>query len=324
MNGRSDSGPDRDPTTRPDGSGHGRARDRSGPYPADSGPDAGDPGGDHGGPAGPGPDPGGHGHDDHEHEHRSRWPLVTGIGAAGLYGGVAIALLGATTEVFPPVIGVGLAVLGTIVLLAGVAGWVDETFLAPAREAETSGKSRESYVSTTALFLATDVSTFGALFVYYFFVRVGAWPPQEVPTLLSSLVAINTLILVTSSVTFHYAHEALDEGHRRRFLGLLGTTLLLGVVFLAGQAYEYYEFVVHEGFTLADGVFGSAFYGLTGLHGLHVTLGVGGLAVLCWRGLRGHYGPDRDTSVATVGLYWHFVDAVWLFLVAVVYLGTAL
>ncbi|WP_306058223.1 cytochrome c oxidase subunit 3 [Natronococcus wangiae] len=262
-------------------------------------------------------------HGDHdEHEHESKWPLIAALGAGGLYSGIAIALLGAAAGVVPPVVGVAIAVFGAIGLLAGVAGWIDQAFLGAARERH--GKSRESYVSTTMLFLTTDVSTFGALFVYYFFLRVGGWPPEELPPLVTSLVLINTLILLTSSVTFHYAHEALHDGNRRRFLGLLGTTLVLGIVFLGGQAYEYYEFVVHEGFALTTGIFGSAFFGLTGLHGLHVTLGVGGIAVVLWRGLRRDYGPDHDASVTTVSLYWHFVDFVWVFLVLVLYVGAAL
>jgi cytochrome c oxidase subunit 3 len=260
-------------------------------------------------------------HDDHDH--RSRWPLIAAAGAAGLYGGVAVSILGAETALVPPLIGISLAVVGTIVLLAGLAGWIEQAFLAPTRETLGAPKSRESYVSTTLLFLATDVSTFGALFVYYFFVRIGSWPPEELPPLLGSLVLVNTAILVASSVTVHYAHESLEDGNRRRFLALLGTTLGLGLVFLVGQAYEYYEFVTAEGFTLASGVFGTAFFGLTGLHGFHVTLGVAGIAVLCWRALRGHYGPARDTSVATVSLYWHFVDAVWLVLVVVLYVGAS-
>ncbi|ELY84201.1 cytochrome c oxidase subunit 3 [Natrinema gari] len=264
------------------------------------------------------------GRGDHdEHDHRSRWPLVAAAGAAGLYGGIAVFILGDETGLVPPLLGVGLAVAGTIGLLAGIAGWVNQAFLAPARDERGPRKSRESYVSTTLLFLTTDVSTFAALFIYYFVVRIGAWPPSELPPLLGSLVIVNTGLLVASSVTFHYAHRALEREHRRRFLGLLGATLALGLVFLAGQAYEYYEFVAHDGFTLASGFFGTAFFGLTGLHGLHVALGIGGIAVLCWRAGRGHYGPDRDTSITTVSLYWHFVDAVWLFLVVVLYVGAS-
>ncbi|QCW02018.1 heme-copper oxidase subunit III [Natrinema pallidum] len=264
------------------------------------------------------------GRGDHdEHDHRSRWPLVAAAGAAGLYGGVAVSIFGDETGLVPPLFGVGLAVTGTIVLLAGIAGWVDQAFLAPARDERRPRKSRASYVSTTLLFLTTDVSTFGALFIYYFVVRIGAWPPAELPPLLGSLVIVNTGLLVASSVTFHYAHRALEHENRRRFLGLLGATLALGLLFLTGQAYEYYEFVAHEGFTLTSGFFGTAFFGLTGLHGLHVALGIGGIAVLWWRAVRGHYGRDRDTSITTVSLYWHFVDAVWLFLVVVLYAGAS-
>ena len=79
--------------------------------------------------------------------------------------------------------------------------------------------------------------------------------------------------------------------------------------------------LVVEGFGLQTGVFGSAFYGLTGLHGFHVFLGVVMLAVVFGRALRGAYGPGRDTSVATASLYWHFVDAVWLLLVTLLYVG---
>jgi cytochrome c oxidase subunit 3 len=119
----------------------------------------------------------------------------------------------------------------------------------------------------------------------------------------------------------HLAHGALESDRRRRFVGWLAATVGLGVVFVAGQVFEYYEFVAHESFTLSSGVFASAFFGLTGLHGLHVALGVVLIAVLLGRALRGHYDETRDTSVRTVALYWHFVDAVWLFLVAVLYVG---
>jgi cytochrome c oxidase subunit 3 len=171
------------------------------------------------------------------------------------------------------------------------------------------------------LFLVSDVATFLAGFVYYAFIRVGTWPPSELPNLLSSLVLVNTLILLASSVTLHYGHEALEDGNRRGFIVGLGVTVLLGVVFLGGQALEYYEFVVEEGFALTSGAFGSAFYGLTGLHGLHVALGVVLLALLFVRALSGQFTASRDTSVRTVALYWHFVDAVWVFLVVVLYVG---
>ena len=249
--------------------------------------------------------------------HTSRWPLIAALGAGTLYAAVGLAFVG--FDLMPSLIPIGLGVVGGTGLLAGLAGWAYEAFLAghspPGRDLS------ELYTGGMILFLISDVATFSAGFVYYGFVRVGAWPPEHLPTLLGSLVVVNTLLLLASSVTLHYGHAALEKGDRRRFVGLLGATFALGVVFLAGQAYEYYEFVVVEGFTPSSGIFASAFYGLTGLHGLHVSLGVVLLGVVLGRALRGDYSEERDTSVRTASLYWHFVDVVWVFLVAVLYVG---
>jgi cytochrome c oxidase subunit 3 len=250
------------------------------------------------------------------HDHTSRWPLLTAVGAAAFYAGAGLALVG--LDLVPTPIPVALGGAGFLGMVAGLLGWTYEAFVAP--EVGDAGR-RSLYTGTMALFLVSDVATFLAGFVYYAFVRVGAWPPTELPPLLGSLVLVNTLLLVASSVTLHYGHLALERGRRRRFLALLGATVLLGAVFVGGQALEYYEFVVGEGFTLTSGAFGSAFYGLTGLHGFHVALGVVLLAVTLARALGGAFGPERDAGVRAVALYWHFVDAVWLVLVAVLYVG---
>ncbi|UPW00871.1 heme-copper oxidase subunit III [Halorussus gelatinilyticus] len=258
---------------------------------------------------------------DHEHEHRSRWPIVGAAGAAILYTGAALALVGNRAGIFPSPVGVGIAVVGFAVLTGGLVGWLRQAYLSDYWARAASDRKRRAYRATMVIFLVTDVATFGAGFVYYFYVRIWTWPPGELPELVGSLVLVNTALLVASSVTLHFAHEALDEGHRRRFLALLGATFALGVVFLAGQIAEYATFVGEEEFTLTSGVFASAFFGLTGLHGLHVALGVVLVGIVLWRALRGQYDAERDTSVSTVSLYWHFVDAVWLFLVAVLYVG---
>ncbi|WP_246985743.1 cytochrome c oxidase subunit 3 [Halorientalis marina] len=266
---------------------------------------------------------GGNGHGDggdHE-EHRSRWPFVAAIGTGALYFGAALTFLAASAGVLPSVVGLSLVGLGAVGIVAGLAGWVYEGFLAGYWDHRVSPARQRAYRTTTILFLLTDVATFGAGFVYYFFVRAGAWPPSDLPHLLGSLVLVNTGLLVASSVTLHFAHTSLEAGKRRRFLGLLGATLALGVTFVGGQLLEYYEFVVEGGFTLTSGVFWSGFYGLTGLHGFHVLVGVVFIGVVFARALRGQYDAERDTSVATASLYWHFVDAVWLFLVAVLYVG---
>jgi len=258
-------------------------------------------------------------HDAGGDHHVSRWPLLAAVGAGALYAGVGLALVG--LDLVPRVLPLALGVLGGLGLLAGIAGWVEEAFLRDYRS--RAGDRSGLYSGGMVLFLLSDVATFAAGFVYYGFVRVGAWPPEHLPPLLGSLVVANTLVLLASSLTLHYGHAALERGDRTRFVRLLGVTLALGIVFVAGQAFEYYEFVAKEGFTLSSGAFGSAFYGLTGLHGLHVSLGAVLLALVFGRALRGDYSEERDTSVRTVSLYWHFVDGVWVFLVAVLYVGAA-
>ena len=249
--------------------------------------------------------------------HGSRWPIVAAVGAAALYGGVGLLLAGGSLVPRLP-LGV-VAAVGGVLLVVGLAGWAYEAFIADYWA--TSVDRSQMYVGGMVLFLISDVATFLAGFVYYAFVRVGEWPPGELPPLVGSLVLVNTLILVVSSGTMHLAHGALETGDRQRFIGWLAATVGLGVVFVGGQIFEYYEFITHEAFTLSSGVFASAFFGLTGLHGLHVTLGVVLIGILLGRALRGHYTEGRDTSVRTVALYWHFVDVVWVFLVVVLYVG---
>ena len=250
------------------------------------------------------------------------WPIVVVAGVAGIYASVGFLLLGFRPDPFlPPVLGVLSFVGAVAVFLVGLLGWNYHGFVRPYRIGlgpEAGNRFRWGVV----LFIVAEVMTFGSGFAYYAFIRVGPWPPGQLPHLLSSLVAINTALLVASSVTLHVAEGALDEGRRRRFLGLLGVTVLLGLVFLAGQAYEYYELIVHEGFTLG-GVFASAFFGLTGLHGLHVALGIVMLSIVLLRARRGQFSDDRHAALTTASAYWHFVDAVWLILVAVLYVGAA-
>ena len=252
----------------------------------------------------------------------SWWPFVTAIGAAGFYVGAALYVLSrGDTPLISGTVGPAVLAVSALVFLAGLYGWVYHAFVKHfwSRDSHENGALRWGMI----LFLGTEVATFGAGFVYYFFVRVGtSWAGANVPEgFLGVLVLANTAILVVSSITLHFAHTALREGNRSRFIGLLVTTLVLGVVFIAGQIYEYYEFIVHEGLSLSGGVFESAFFGLTGLHGLHVSMGAVLLGILTVRALKGQYSPERHTSVSTVSMYWHFVDAVWLFLVVVLYAG---
>jgi len=134
------------------------------------------------------------------------------------------------------------------------------------------------------------------------------------------LPLLNTLILLTSSVTVTIAHHALKAGHRGKVLLFLGLTVLLGATFVYAQAHEYMEAYKELNLTLHSGVYGSTFFMLTGFHGLHVTLGTIMLAIIWLRVLAGHFSPDHHFGFEAVAWYWHFVDVVWLGLFMFVYI----
>ena len=254
----------------------------------------------------------------------SWWPFISAAGAAGLYLGAALFFLGhGDIELVPQSAGPIVFIASAGLFLVGLFGWLYHAFIADYWARGTDSHGAGSLRFGMLLFLGTELATFGAGFVYFFFIRVGEWPPGELPHLLSSLVLINTAFLVASSFTVHFAEVSLRKNNRKGFLGLLGVTLLLGIIFIGGQVFEYYTFIIEEGFTLTDGIFASAFFSLTGLHGLHVTLGAILLGIVFVRGLAGQYSAERHTSVSTVSMYWHFVDVVWLFLVVVLYVGGA-
>jgi cytochrome c oxidase subunit 3 len=133
------------------------------------------------------------------------------------------------------------------------------------------------------------------------------------------LPAINTAILLTSSVTVTIAHHALREGHRGMLKLFLGATFLLGFTFVYLQAHEYAEAYNELGLRLSTGIYGSTFFMLTGFHGLHVTIGAIMLTIIWFRVLKGHFTPQRHFAFEAVAWYWHFVDVVWLGLFIFVY-----
>ncbi len=252
------------------------------------------------------------------------WPIVCVLGIFGLYLGAGLYFLGnGFIAVISPLIGPVVFYGGAFVFLLGLFGWLYHAFVIDYWPRSTDERKPRALRGGMILFLLTDVATFSGGFIFYFAIRGGGWPPGEIPGLLSALLLVNTVALVLSSFTLHFAHEALKEGNRQRFLSLLASTFVLGVLFVLGQIYEYYEFVIADGFTISS-IFGSAFYGLTGLHGLHVTLGTILLGILLVRALLGQFSGERDTAIVTVSFYWHFVDAVWIFIVTLLYIGASI
>jgi cytochrome c oxidase subunit 3 len=140
---------------------------------------------------------------------------------------------------------------------------------------------------------------------------------ETIPAL--GLPAINTAILLSSSVTVTIAHHALIAGHRGRLKFFLALTFLLGFTFVYLQATEYHEAYTELGLRLQTGIYGSTFFMLTGFHGFHVTLGAIMLTVIWVRIMKGQLTPQRHFAFEAVAWYWHFVDVVWLGLFTFVY-----
>ena len=252
----------------------------------------------------------------------SWWPFVTALGGAGVYVGVALLIMGQGSDpVVSPMAGMAVAVGSVGLFLVGIYGWLYHAFVVHFWDRGINHHSETKLQWGMTAFLGSELATFGAGFMYYFFIRAGTWPPQGLPPLTSSLVLANTALLVASSFTLHWAHVAIRNENRRNFILGLAVTLLLGLVFIGGQVLEYYEFIVHEGFSITSGIYASAFFGLTGLHGLHVSLGEVILGLVFVRALFGQYSAERHVSVSTASMYWHFVDVVWIFLVVVLYVG---
>jgi cytochrome c oxidase subunit III len=168
------------------------------------------------------------------------------------------------------------------------------------------------------LFIISEAMLFGSFFTAYFFVRVVQgvdWPPApfEFPV---AVAGMNTVILLTSSATMHYALHSIKRGNRVGLQVGLGVTFFMGLVFLGTQINEYFK----AGFAISDGAFASVFYGLTGLHGAHVFVGLTLLAIMNVRTLRGHFTPDKHMGVEMAGIYWHFVDVMWIIVYSTIYL----
>ena len=175
------------------------------------------------------------------------------------------------------------------------------------------------------VFLAGDAMSFGALLAGYGAIRAGStdWPvPSNILGI--PLTAFMTFLLICSSVTMVMALSAIRHGNAKRMRNFLLLTILGGVVFLGCQAYEWTH-LIHAGLGLVSNpfgnhLFGTTFFAITGFHGAHVTGGVVYLTCIMIQGIRGKYSADNCHKVEILGLYWHFVDLVWIMVFTFVYL----
>lgn len=166
-------------------------------------------------------------------------------------------------------------------------------------------------------FIASEALIFANLIAAYLYleIRNGTWH-LDTPFVLP---AINTIILLSSSIPVHIAGSGIGKGNQRSLKVGLILTIILGCIFLGGQAYEYTD-LFGKHFNPQASIFGSSFFTLTGFHGLHVTIGAIFLLIVWLRSLRGDFTAKNHFAVTAGEMYWHFVDGVWVFVFTIVYL----
>ena len=282
--------------------------------------------------------------------HSSPWPIIGSVAlAVTAYGAVnfihqSTDKVGAEGSWGQPVFFIGLAMIAFMMF-----GWFG-TVIRESIRGMNSDMMDRSYRQGMAWFIVSEVMFFGVFFGALFYARIisvpwlaGAgnnlethvllwpdfadtWPLFMTPggSITEAMEAwglpfINTVILVTSSVTVTFAHWALKKNQRVLLPIWLAITVALGTTFLILQVVEYQEAYTELGLTLGSGIYGSTFYLLTGFHGAHVTMGTIMLAVMLLRSLRGHFSAENHFAFEAVSWYWHFVDVVWLFLFTFVY-----
>ena len=267
----------------------------------------------------------------------SPWPLVASIAATVMFIGAVIWMKGLF----------GLPQGDKIVFFVGLAGvlysaigwWGD--VIKESRQGDHTPVVSIGLRYGMILFIASEIMFFVAFFWIFFEMGLwnehrtlssieevrnawSQWPPQGVETLDAwHLPFLNTVILLLSGTTVTWAHHALQVGNRKEARNGLILTIVLGVLFTAIQAYEY-QHIIHENLffneeAASSGLYGSIFFMATGFHGFHVLIGTIFLTVCLLRLMAGQFTPEKHFGFEAAAWYWHFVDVVWLFLFAFVY-----
>jgi cytochrome c oxidase subunit 3 len=275
--------------------------------------------------------------------HHSHWPVVGSVGLLFLMVGISTWLNGADP-------GFWIMLSGAAVIIFMVVGWFRDVI-----DESLSGLYNEQVDASFRMgmlwFIFSEVMFFLAFFGALFYARnlsvpwlggadnnfftnlilwtgfESTWPtngPGEVGGDFETmgplgLPLLNTILLLTSSVTITIAHHALIEGKRNILTVFLGLTIVLGFTFLYFQGVEYVHAYNDLNLRLTSGIYGSTFFMLTGFHGLHVTLGAIMLTIIFLRVLKGHFTGENHFAFEAVAWYWHFVDVVWVGLYIFVY-----
>ncbi|MFB6206560.1 MAG: cytochrome c oxidase subunit 3, partial [Haloglomus sp.] len=263
-------------------------------------------------------------HGDEEHaSHASIWPFVIGVASLFAFFGLSGIQEGQLIEGMWGMVHLASLVFGGVLGLSAFVAMGLEEFHAPTGPfGESWPFSRTSNTKTGMwVFLASDVVLFGAFIGSYVFIRIaypGGWTAWELVPHRSLPGLINTYLLLTSSFSVVLALVAAERNSRRGVVASMLVTILLGLGFLANKGIEWYE-LFHEGVWLSTNIRSSTFFLTTGLHAAHVLVGLIIATYMLARAWRGAY-LDDDAPLEYFGLYWHFVDIVWLFLFPLFYI----
>lgn len=259
----------------------------------------------------------------------SIWPLASSF-AAGL---LAVGMVMFMHDVKFGALNIGVkgVTLGLLAVLACMFYWWRDIIREAVVEKAHSAIAVVGLRYGMVMFIASEVMFFFAFFFAFFDVSLtidapeqfqrqevtqGFWPPPHItPVPAFNLPLTMTLLLLLSGSSVTWAHHAIQKGDQKGFMEALGYTIILGVVFLGFQVYEY----AHAHFGFKDGVYASTFYMATGFHGFHVLVGTIFLIVCWFRGKAGHFTAKSHFGFEAAAWYWHFVDVVWLFLFVSVY-----
>ena len=280
--------------------------------------------------------------------HGSKWPIIATIG-------VCTAMVGGSSLLNGNDMGKYILAIGLAMVVFMIVGWFS-TVISESEDGMYDEQVDSSFRWGMIWFIFSEVMFFAAFFGALYYAREfsipwlsgegngghngtheflwpafqAAWPMNVMPdpsryTQYTNVIpafgvpALNTTLLLLSGVTVTLAHWALQKNNRKQLCSWLAATVLLGLVFLGFQVYEYVHAHQALDLTMKGGIYGSTFYMLTGFHGFHVSMGALMLAIILYRSLKGHFSKKDHFAFEAVAWYWHFVDVVWLGLFIFVY-----
>jgi cytochrome c oxidase subunit 3 len=244
----------------------------------------------------------------------SPWPILTVVALMGI-------LIGMIEWMHS--MGKRILIMGVISMLMSMYGWWRDVIREGVLEGSHTGRVQEGLRQGVLWFIFTETMLFVSIFWAYYHSSLspsvelgGVWPPRGIRVIeIWELPMLNTLLLLLSGVTVTWSHESMRSGEKEEMEKGLMITIMLGIIFLMIQGYEYYE----SEFRITDGVYGSSFYMGTGFHGMHVLVGVIMLSMGLIRSIRGELTAEHHVGLEAGIWYWHFVDVVWLFLFVSIY-----